>query len=177
MSRCTAHLPAAIDRYKKAANFRAQSKDEGAAYNNLGYAYKDIGDFIDARESLQKAVEADPEFAGAWISLGLMAQKTGDLHWRSVPTRAHAAPSLRFGYLLLAGALDQSGESSGRMPRGSKQNCCRGIWGRRNATRTTALALGQFLSWASRTNQSQPVKHITGFQPAFAYNPAEMGDR
>ena len=102
---------AAIADYKKAAEMARNPRTKGRAYNNLGYAYKDAGDLANARASLRLAVEADPEFAGAWTSLGLMSQKMGD------PSSAIKAyeqalqlhPS-DFGYLLLASALEQCGE-------------------------------------------------------------------
>jgi len=82
-------------------------------HNNLGYAYKDLGDYMDAQQSLQAAVSINPEFVGAWISLGLVAQKSGDLTL-AVQAYSHAMqiePS-GFGYLLLARALEQNGQKA-----------------------------------------------------------------
>jgi protein O-mannosyl-transferase len=107
------NLPAAIDLYKKAAEMARNPKVKARAYNNLGYAYKDIGDFADARSSLQSAVAVDPEFVGAWISLGLVAQRAGDLPMAiSSYSRATQIHPSDFGYLLLAGALEASGDRS-----------------------------------------------------------------
>ncbi len=107
------NLPAAIQRYQAAANLARNPRTKAKAYNNLGYGYKEIGDFISARESFQHAVEADPEFVGAWISLGLVAQRAGDLNLAvSAYSRAMQIRPSDFGYVLLAGALDQSGEKS-----------------------------------------------------------------
>ncbi len=104
------HPFAAIDQYKKAATVARNPRTKGKAYNNLGYAYKDIGDLTDARNSFQSAVEADPEFSGAWISLGLTAQRLGDLPLAvSAFTRAMQVHPYDVGYLLLASALEQSG--------------------------------------------------------------------
>ncbi|MGA2903423.1 MAG: tetratricopeptide repeat protein [Candidatus Korobacteraceae bacterium] len=105
------NLPAAIELYKKAAGLARNPKVRARAYNNLGYAYKDSGDLADARTSFQNAVAADPEFVGAWISLGLVAQKTNDLPLAiSSYSRAMQIHSSDFGYLLLAGALEASGD-------------------------------------------------------------------
>ena len=71
------NAPLAIEQYKKAIRLTRDPKLKAEAYNNLGYAYKDIGDFADAQQSLQTAVSVNPEFVGAWISLGLVAQKIG----------------------------------------------------------------------------------------------------
>ena len=102
---------AAIDWYQRAANMARNYKTKARAYNNLGYAYKESGDYITARENLKKAVAVDPEFAGAWISLGLMAQKTGDMELAvSAYSRGVQLNSIDYEYLLLAQALDLTGE-------------------------------------------------------------------
>jgi tetratricopeptide (TPR) repeat protein len=101
----------AIEWYQKAANIARNPKVKARAYNNLGYAYKETGDYITARESLQKAVKADPEFAGGWISLGLMAQRTGDMALAvSAYSRGIQLRPMDYEYLLLAQALDATGE-------------------------------------------------------------------
>jgi len=107
------NLPAAIERYQAAATYARNPKTKARAYNNLGYAYKDSGNLIAARESLRKAVEIDPEFAGAWISLGMMAQRTGELGL-AISAYSHAVqiyPS-DYGYLLLAHVLEENGDQA-----------------------------------------------------------------
>jgi len=107
------NLPVAIQLYKKAAEMARNPKVKARAYNNLAYAYKDIGDLADARTSLQNAVAADPEYVGAWISLGLVAQRAGDLPLAiSSYSRAMQIHPSDFGYLLLAGALEASGNQT-----------------------------------------------------------------
>jgi Flp pilus assembly protein TadD len=102
---------AAIEWYQKAANIARNPKVKARAYNNLGYAYKETGDYITARESLQKSVTVDPEFAGGWISLGLLAQRTGDLALAvTAYSRGVELRPLDYEYLLLAQALDATGE-------------------------------------------------------------------
>src|SRR5208337_146985 len=101
---------AAIEYYKKAVGQARDPNLKAKAYNNLGYAYKDLGDYEDARRSLEAAVATNPEFVGAWISLGLVAQKSGDLGLaiQSYSRALQIEPS-GFGYLLLAKALEQTG--------------------------------------------------------------------
>lgn len=107
------NLPAAIKLYRKAAEMARNPKVKARAYNNLGYAYKDIGDLADAQTSLQSAVATDPEFVGAWISLGLVAQRAGDLPLAvSSYSRAMQIHPSDFGYLLLAGALQAGGDQA-----------------------------------------------------------------
>ncbi len=108
------NLPAAIERYKAAAGFARNPKTKARAYNNLGYAYKGIGNLTDARDSFQQSVKADPNYSGAWISLGVVAQRTGDLPLAvSAYSRALQVYPSDYGYLLLAGALEQNGDRAG----------------------------------------------------------------
>ena len=107
------NAPLAIEQYKKAIKLTRNPKLKAEAYNNLGYAYKDIGDYADAQQSLQTAVSINPEFVGAWISLGLVAQKSGDLDLaiQAYSSAMKIQPS-GFGYLLLARALEISGRKA-----------------------------------------------------------------
>jgi len=104
------HLRAAIAEYTKATGLARNTRTRSLAYNNLGYAYKDLGDLAAAKTSFQHAVEADPEFSAGWISLGLVEQRMGEAR-QAVGSYSRALqlhPS-DFGYLLLAAALEQTG--------------------------------------------------------------------
>ena len=105
------NLPAAIERYRKAAELARNIRTKARAYNNLAYAYKEIGDYPEAKQSFQDAVKWDPEYSGAWISLGLLAYKGADyaLAINAYSQAMKIQPS-DFGYLLLAQALEQAGE-------------------------------------------------------------------
>ena len=107
------NAPLAIEQYKKTIKLSRNPKLKAEAYNNLGYAYKDIGDLDDARQNLQMAVNTNPEYVGAWISLGLVAQKLGDLNLAiQAYSRAMKIEPSGFGYLLLARALELSGRKA-----------------------------------------------------------------
>ncbi len=55
----------------------------------------------------------DPDYSGAWISLGVVAQRMGDLTLAvNAYSRAMQAYPSDFGYVLLSGALDQSGQKA-----------------------------------------------------------------
>jgi tetratricopeptide (TPR) repeat protein len=100
----------AIEYYKKTVSLARSPRLKAQAYNNLGYAYKDLGDYAQAQQNLQSAVSVDPEFVGAWISLGLVAQKSGELGLATEAySRALKIEPSDFGYVLLARALEQSG--------------------------------------------------------------------
>ena len=105
-------MPQAIERYKAAITFARDPKLMARAYNNLGYAYRELGDYPDGLQSFEQAVKWNPEFAGYWISLGVTEQKSGDLA-RAIGAYSQAMqiqPS-DFGYLLLAQALKKGGQS------------------------------------------------------------------
>jgi tetratricopeptide (TPR) repeat protein len=106
------NLPGAIERYKAAATIARNSKVTARAYNNLGYAYRDLGDYPDALESFEQAVKWNPEFSGYWISLGITEQKSGDLPKAIYAySQAMQVQPSDFGYLLLARALQESGQN------------------------------------------------------------------
>ena len=96
----------AIEWDKKAAEMSPQSENEIARLQQPWIRLQSNGDLISARENLQKAVQVDPEFVGAWISLGVMAQRTGELPLAvQAYSRAVQLHPTDYGYLLLAGAL------------------------------------------------------------------------
>ncbi len=82
------------------------------AYSNLGYAYCYLGDLQNARQTWQRAVELAPDTSQAWLGLGIVAQRTGDLNG-AIQNYLHANQVQRsgLGYLLLARALHDSGHS------------------------------------------------------------------
>jgi protein O-mannosyl-transferase len=106
------NLPGAIERYRAAATIARNSKLKARAYNNLGYAYRDLGSYPDALDSFEQAVKWNPEFASYWISLGITEQKSGNLKEAitAYSQGMHVQPS-DFGYLLLAQALQESGQT------------------------------------------------------------------
>jgi len=76
----------------------------------MASAYAGLGDFTQARASLEAAVSRNPDNAEEWANLGIMAQKTGDVN-RAIQAYSQAVklqPTQR-GYLLLARALQQAG--------------------------------------------------------------------
>ncbi len=106
------NYPGAIEWYKKATEIARNPRTLSRAFNNLGYAYKATGDLNNARKTLQTAVQVDPEYVGAWISLGVVAQRTGELPLAvQAYSRAEQLHPTDYGYLLLAGALEAGGQN------------------------------------------------------------------
>jgi len=108
-------LREAIEQYQKAI-----ALTDGAVQQNLwlrsttlarvGSAYRQLGEFDQARQSFQKALEINPNQAEVWLSMGIVTQLSGD---PSAAIRAYSQ-AMRIqpsdvGYLLLARALEQTG--------------------------------------------------------------------
>ena len=105
--------PQAIEQYQEVLNLTPSPKLRSETYNNLALIERDLGDYAAARDNFQRAVDTSPRYVGAWIGLGLAAQKTGDLSG-AVQAYSHAVeiqPS-DLGYLLLAQAFYQSGRKN-----------------------------------------------------------------
>ena len=167
---------AAIDWYQKAANMARNSKIKARAYNNLGYAYKESGDYITASENLKKAVKADPEFAGAWISLGLMAQRTGDMqlavnaYSRGVQLTFHRITSI-FCWRKRSTPPEKSSRPS---PPGKKPSCLSTDIRARNAVPMICFSVKP--KPLRQEFCSLSVKRVTGVGLPGAYNPAFRGE-
>jgi len=104
------NFPPAIEQYKEVLSITPSPKLRAEAFNNLALIDRELGDCAGARDNFQRAVDVSPSYAGAWIGLGLAAQKCGDLSL-AVQAYSHAAQvqPAGLGYVLLARALEQSG--------------------------------------------------------------------
>ena len=79
----------------------------------LGSAYRQLGRFDQAQQSFQRALELNPNDGQAWLALGIVRAQAGD-NAGAVEAYAKAVklePS-DVGYLLLARALEQSGQGN-----------------------------------------------------------------
>ena len=108
-------LRQAIEQYQKAITLT-----DGAVQRNLwlrsttlarvGSAYRQLGEFEQARQSFQKALEINPNQADVWLSLGIVTQLSGDpsgaIRAYSQAMKIHPSD---VGYLLLARVLEQTG--------------------------------------------------------------------
>jgi tetratricopeptide (TPR) repeat protein len=104
--------PQAIQEYYKVLELTPSPKFRGEAYNNLAIINRDLGDYASARDNFQRAVDVSPNYVGAWIGLGLAAQKIGDLNLAvQAYSRAVQIQPTGTSYLLLAQALEQSGRN------------------------------------------------------------------
>ncbi len=79
-----------------------------------GLVYLDMEDKADARASFAKALGMDPHNVQGWLGLGVVAEHSDDVQGAIENFRhANAVRPLRVGYLLLAQALEESGDLSG----------------------------------------------------------------
>jgi protein O-mannosyl-transferase len=110
----------AIGRFLKVVAPSDVSREiKAEAFNDMGHAYAEMGDYDHAGQSYEAAVRTNPGYFGAWIGLGVMAQKVGKLDLAvKAYSRAMEIQPEDWGYLLLAGVLEQSG----RMEEGRAAN-------------------------------------------------------
>jgi tetratricopeptide (TPR) repeat protein len=112
------NFPQAIAQYKKVISATEDSAVVDAvvrakAFNNMGYSYRELGDLPHARESFEAAVALNPQYPKAWIGLGLVDQKSGNLGAAiQAYSQAMKLQPSDWGYLLLARALEQSGNNN-----------------------------------------------------------------
>jgi protein O-mannosyl-transferase len=109
------NLAAAIAQYKKVIAMtqgtpRLNAQSRAQAFSNMGFAYRDLKDYAQARESFQEAVNINSYDARSWLGIGIVAQKSGDLNTAiQAYTKALKIAPFDWGYLLLARALAQDG--------------------------------------------------------------------
>jgi tetratricopeptide (TPR) repeat protein len=103
----------AIAQYERALQNTNDAKTRAIELSNMGSAYLDLKDLAHAEESFDKALQADPNNAPAFMGAGLIAQKNGNLPLAiGEYTKAVAIKPTDLGYALLGRALEQSGRTS-----------------------------------------------------------------
>ncbi len=103
-------LQGALAQYKKVIENTYDERSKANALINTGNIENDLGNLSAARDSFQGAVNLRPRNARAWIGLGVATHRSKD-YQAAVQAFSHAV-SLQpsdLTYLLLAGALQQSG--------------------------------------------------------------------
>jgi tetratricopeptide (TPR) repeat protein len=112
------NLTAAIAQYQKVIALtesapRQNSQSRAQAFSNMGFAYRKLKDYSKARESFEQAVAINPDDSRSWLAIGIMAYKSGDSNAAiSAYTKALKINPFDWGYLLLARALDATGQSA-----------------------------------------------------------------
>jgi tetratricopeptide (TPR) repeat protein len=105
------NLPSAIGRYQFVATYAADRELKGAAYGNLGSAYRQLGQYQESRRCYEESLRLTPGRVMAIVGMGLLAEHDGD--FAEAIRRFSNAMAMQpndVGYLLLAGALERAGD-------------------------------------------------------------------
>jgi tetratricopeptide (TPR) repeat protein len=104
------NLPAAIAQFELVARRAADVDTRATGYDRLGFAYRKMGEPMQAKQCFETALQLAPDRARAMTGLGLIAQENGDLA-EAIRQYSHAlaVQPTDVGYLLLAQALQQEG--------------------------------------------------------------------
>lgn len=102
-----------VNQYERAVRNATDPNIRAIALSNMGSAYLDMKDPDHAKQSFDKALQADPNNVPALIGSGLIAQKSGNLPLAIAEyTKAVSIKPTDLGYGLLQRALEQSGRTS-----------------------------------------------------------------
>lgn len=104
------NFSAALERYDTLLGVAQNAPLRATVLTNMGYVFRNLGDMERAETSWQQALELDSSSGRAWIGLGIVAQRSGDLNM-AIKNYTHGIqlqPS-DVGYLLLAQALEKAG--------------------------------------------------------------------
>ncbi len=101
---------AAIARFQMVANRAGNVRLRSKAYSDLGFAYRQMGEPLQAKQAFEQSLQVMPNQPMLMVMLGLIAQKNGDLA-EAVRQYTHASALQHADtqYLLLAQALRQEG--------------------------------------------------------------------
>lgn len=105
-------LPEAIAQDKKLLSLPLLPAARAEILSNMGFAYGSLGDYVLARKSFEEAVKDNPDHSRAWMGLGVVTQRSGNLS-QAIEDYGHSIqghPS-DVTYLLLARALQKSGRN------------------------------------------------------------------
>jgi len=106
------NLPAAIERYQMVARYAGDVGMRATAYSSLGFAYRGMGQLMQAKQCFETALQFAPDHARAMVGLGLIAQENGNLAEAIRQySRAAAVQPDDVVFLLLAHALQQEGHA------------------------------------------------------------------
>ncbi len=102
----------AMARYQSVLRFTWNPKLLAMALTNLGYAHYVLQEYAPARQSFDAALTQVSENPQAFLGLGLLAQKSGDVAQAAADyAKAVQMQPTDLGYLLLAQALEANGQS------------------------------------------------------------------
>jgi tetratricopeptide (TPR) repeat protein len=74
------HIADAIRLYKLALALTPDARLRSTTYDNLGTAYRQLGEDAKAEAALEQSVQLNPNQSNAWLGLGLLAEQQGQLN-------------------------------------------------------------------------------------------------
>ncbi len=106
-------LPESIAQNQKLLSIVSDASSRAAVLSNVGFAYGALGNYELARKNFEAAVRDDPSHSRAWMGLGVVTEKSGDLG-HAIEDYSHSIQASPYdvAYLLLADALQKSGRTA-----------------------------------------------------------------
>ena len=110
-------LREAVEKYKQVIRDTDDAVYQNAAmramaFGNMGHAYRELGELANARSSLESAARLYQKSFQVWMDLGVVSQRMGDpAEAAHAYEQAVGIQPYDVGYLLLARALEQLGQS------------------------------------------------------------------
>ncbi len=107
------NLQEAIARYDAMISFTPSGPALAGLYGNQSLVYLDMHDYPHAEEAAMRAVQIDRNNSRAWLGLGFVADRSGDVN-QAIKDYQHsiAIRPQKITYLLLAKALDKTGRTT-----------------------------------------------------------------
>jgi superkiller protein 3 len=104
------HMAEAITQYEQAIGLTSDATLLAQTYANLGAAERTLGEDVAAHDDFLRAVRLNPNQFNAWLGLGLLAQKQGNVQEALADfTRSLEIQPTAEAYFDLGEALAQSG--------------------------------------------------------------------
>jgi tetratricopeptide (TPR) repeat protein len=104
------NLRESISLYEVVLRMTSDYRLRATALSNMGSAYRNLHQYDLAKQQYEEAVRLVPNTPHAWVGLGLIAEKMGDLQEALKDySRAMDIQSTDVGYLLIAQAEEKSG--------------------------------------------------------------------
>jgi protein O-mannosyl-transferase len=106
------NLAGAIEQYQIVAERSGNARFRAKAYSNMGYAYRQMGDWKKAKDAFEMSLQLAPEQPGVMLALALIDDAQGDLPEAvELYTQGLDKQPSDVGYLLLANALQRQGRA------------------------------------------------------------------
>ena len=104
------HVQESVVEFQTALRLSSNQAMSADALSNLGGAYRQLQDYLHAKDSFAAALRIDPNKASALVGMGLLAQRSGNFE-QAIAQYAHAmsVEPTAVGYVLLARAFEKSG--------------------------------------------------------------------